>query len=605
MPHAVIAPPRAAVADESRLAGRLTLFGRIIAIALGAMQATTAAFYQLMNPDGIAYLDIADAYMRGDFQHAINTVWSPLYSLLLGPAVAAVRDPIRWEFPVVHAVNLVIYLVTLVAFEFFWTQVVRFARSHTLPEGSGTFPLWTWTILGYALFVWVSIALIGVGVVTPDLLMSALVYLAAGLIIRVRVGSTSSAVFAALGVVLGLAFLSKTVMFTLAPIFIAVAAAALPSFRLALSRGAIAVACFLLVAGPFVILISRAEGRFTIGEAGHLTYIKTMNGVPYPHWQGDPAEGLVLEHPSRKILDEPPIYEFGAPVPGTYPIGYDPSHWYEGVDARFEPSVQFQSLWSNLRFYVRLFLTIQLPLVLTALALYGFGHVRTTRLAAIPGRWGLAIVAFAALGAYGLVLVESRYIGTFLPLLWGDLLAPVRLPASPRGRNVSIAALGVAAAALLLPVAQATLVSGGALASFVRTPDAQRRILLPTWPDEVASALHDAGVGPGSKVGVIGYAFESYWARLAGVQIVSEMFGWEVGAFWTNRNVRLQALCAFARNGARAVVAEHVRADAELSGWHRVGSSYHYIYVFGEDGSVLPGTASSCVEPSPGPRSGA
>ena len=41
-----------------------------------------------------------------------------------------------------------------------------------------------------------------------------------------------------------------------------------------------------------------------------------------------------LVHPSRKILDTPPIYEFATPVKGTLPIWYDPSYWTEGAVPR-------------------------------------------------------------------------------------------------------------------------------------------------------------------------------------------------------------------------------------------------------------------------------
>src|SRR4051812_46570039 len=37
-----------------------------------------------MNPDGISYLDLADAWRHGQWDHALSEYWSPLYSWLLG-----------------------------------------------------------------------------------------------------------------------------------------------------------------------------------------------------------------------------------------------------------------------------------------------------------------------------------------------------------------------------------------------------------------------------------------------------------------------------------------------------------------------------------------
>ena len=33
-----------------------------------------------MISDGVSYLDIGDAYFRGDWKAAVNAYWSPVYS---------------------------------------------------------------------------------------------------------------------------------------------------------------------------------------------------------------------------------------------------------------------------------------------------------------------------------------------------------------------------------------------------------------------------------------------------------------------------------------------------------------------------------------------
>ena len=71
------------------------------------------------NPGGISYLDIADAYMRGDLGNAINGYWSPLYSLLLGPALVVFRPGPYYEASVAHLVNFLIYCAAMVTFDGF------------------------------------------------------------------------------------------------------------------------------------------------------------------------------------------------------------------------------------------------------------------------------------------------------------------------------------------------------------------------------------------------------------------------------------------------------------------------------------------------------
>src|SRR5262245_29254056 len=75
---------------------------RMLAVTLGGLHAWTAATQQSMNEDGISYLDMGDAYLRGDWNMAVNTVWSPLYSWILGGTMKVIRPSMAWEFPVVH-----------------------------------------------------------------------------------------------------------------------------------------------------------------------------------------------------------------------------------------------------------------------------------------------------------------------------------------------------------------------------------------------------------------------------------------------------------------------------------------------------------------------
>ena len=105
--------------DASSL--RVRILFRCMAIALGLLHAYAAIQKQSMNADGIAYLDIGDAYFRADWVNAINPVWSPLYSWIIGLVNFIFRPAMQWEIPTVHIVNFIIYLFALASFEFMWT----------------------------------------------------------------------------------------------------------------------------------------------------------------------------------------------------------------------------------------------------------------------------------------------------------------------------------------------------------------------------------------------------------------------------------------------------------------------------------------------------
>src|SRR5690606_37217410 len=96
--------------------------------------------------------------------------------------------------------------------------------------------------------------------------------------------------------------------------------------RRSVSKVMLAAGIFLLISLPFIALISARKGALTIGEAGTVTYLRHVQGIPYPHWQGDPANNVRPHNPSQIIHPSPPIYYFGDPIGGTYPISTDPSY---------------------------------------------------------------------------------------------------------------------------------------------------------------------------------------------------------------------------------------------------------------------------------------
>lgn len=566
--------------DELTRLRSLRFLFRALAVVLGAAFTWAAAVTHSMNPDGVSYLDIGDALMAGDWQAGLNPVWGPLYPLFLGAANRIFKPPIQWQFPLVHVVNFLIFLLALVAFEFFW-QRAGSVRHRLLPidERRVAIPTWAWSSLGYSLFLWSSLTLVQIWAVTPDMLMAALLFVAAGFVWKIRAGDRSPSTFLLLGLSLGLGYLTKAIMFPVGILFWTAAFLSLPEERRPARSFLLGVGVFTLISGAYVLGMSTSKGRFTTGEVGKLTYARYVNGLQYPHWQGGEGSHGRPIHPTRRISSNPPVYEFGSPIRGTYPVSYDPSYWYEGLEVRWDLGRQFRQILKSGSFYSDLLFLRQGGILLGAVALLMLSGVHVGSFRALGRRWGLALVAGLTLGAYGLVYVEPRYVGAFLILAWGDVFANIRLPDDTLSRRL-LAVLPVVMALHVL-----VILAGFTLSGFIdlSAPEENPSRILdqrapPDWPGEAALFLRDLGVKPGDDVAVIGYGFDSYWARLADVRIVAELLASEADPFWRGTAaIRNQVIEAFAGTGAKAIIAENVPPRVSLTGWRQVGDSNYYI----------------------------
>lgn len=529
----------------------------LVAIMLGILH--TWATRHVMYPDGISYLDMGDAYLRGDWNMAINAHWSPFYSWLLGLAMLVLKPSPYWEFSVVHLINFAIYLCALGCFDFFLRELLRYHRGQT-SRFSGdervSLPEWAWLALGYTMFIWSSLNVITIWVVTPDMCVAAFVYLASGIILRIRMGYASWLTFVLLGVILGFGYLARAAMFPLAFIFLGVSMFSVGNLRRAVPHVLISLVVFLLVASPFIVALSRAKGRLTFGDSGRLNYVWIVNGGarPFP-WHGESFGRGILRHPPRKISDVPAIYEFETPTGGTYPLMYDPSYWCEGVAPHFDLREQLRALVSNAKYYSSICPHVQGYQIVGFLILffYMMGRRRWWLCVNdIARHWGLLIPAIAALGMYSLVLVQSRYVGAFVVLLWAGVFSGLRFHDTQESRRL-VTCVTIA----ILTMMWITI--GGTTAQEVRSTaydlikgmDAST----PHVHYQVADGLKQMGIQPGDKVVSIGGTWPTYyWARLARLRVVAEIDPREVDHFWTaDHSVKSQVIKILASTGAKVI----------------------------------------------------
>lgn len=557
---------------------------RMIALGLAAVHTTVAMLQQSMNEDGIGYLDLGDAWLDGNPAAAGNGIWSPLYAWLVAAAVRVIGPSSSWEFPTVQAVNFLVYACALLAFGYFWRRLTA-AYYAANGDGAVRFPPALWLVLGYSLFTWSSLGLIEIWAVTPDMAVAAVVYLAAGLMLQAADEPTGGRSMILLGLLLGLGFLVKAALLPLglaAVLLTAMSTAGAPAERA--RRFLIAAAVLLLGAAPLIATLSWSAGHLTMGDVGRFTYLKHVNEMPYPdfHEALERLDGRPV-HPPRRIFDEPPVYEFADPVGGTYPMAYDPGYWTEGLQPTITAAGQARALVTSGMQWFDLFVRRQGGFFALVLLL-GWMSVRPSRpWWRIDAGRALVLWSLAAFGLYSLVYVEARYIAPFVVLFWAGLLLRLRFPEGALARRLAPA--GAVLLSLFVWINLAALHLDGLrqvtgftpLDETAPAPDTDAGTHAVDHP-ALADALAEFGLRPGDRVGVIGYAYSAYWARLARLRIVAEVQWQDQARFWEAPDaVRAAALEAFAAAGAIAVVAEPAAAGLP-AGWMPIAETGYLIH---------------------------
>lgn len=558
---------------------RLEIAFWLFAIVFGFVH-TWADHHYLVNADAMSYIDIAESYLRRDWNKAINSYWSPLYSWLIALGLAIAKPSPYWKFAVVHLVNFGMYLFALGCFCFLMREMIRrqqSQRARLLATGLVMLPDWALLALGYSLFIWSSLFLVTLPLESPDMLVASFVYLATGTLLRIRRQPSSLMPFVLLGIFLGLGFLAKSVMLLLTPVFLIAALFSVGNVRRALPRVAVALVLFLMVAGPFVYAMSRSKGTLSTGRSGRLNYLWAINRVTNPHWQGEEPGSGVPKHATRKIFDQPPAFEFSEPIGGTYPVWYDPTYWYEGSVSHFDFRQQLAVVVRSLKSYYELFHTlgIHYALFVGLLALYILSGRGRLIVYDLIEQWSLIVPAIAGLGLYAMVNVQGRYTASFIVLLWLAVFMAARVPHGNAMRFVRSISVVLVALIVFTTVASSSREIVLTISQLVRgeNPAAHEQ-----W--QVAEGLREMGVGAGSKVAFIGDSFRSFWAHLAGARVVAEVRRNRVTDFWqANASVKQDLINAFARAGVKAVVAEKPPTGADLGGWQKIRDTNYYVHV--------------------------
>jgi hypothetical protein len=504
----------------------------ILACVMGAIAAwlTRGA----MNPDGISYLDLSDQWLKHPFRGVVNGYWSPLYPLVLALFRFIIRPSAEYEFQVVHLANFAIYLAALAAFAFFVRELLR-----RRPLSAST-RSW-WILWLFALFLWASITQITLAVVTPDLLLSAFVWLMAALALRSSEGRLGAA--CALGVVCGLAYLTKSVMFVIGIGFIL---AGLPR-RGAVRAFLVAGSAYAIVIAPWIVALSIDKGRPTFGDTGKLAYALFIDDYQYyTHWHGEPEGSGVPVHPTAVLFEHPRLFGFGEPFHVTYAPWFDPSYWNEGMRPHFSLRGHVRAAFETGKtYYVHLAKTQWAFCGLLILILLTSGERRRENATVALRCGGPAIFGLLV---YGVLHVEGRYVGALLVLLFAAMLLLVEVDSRVRRATAAVVTVS------LIAYCAAELVKEAGAGAGIPAQ----------WP--VAAALAKEGLRQGDAVASVGTTISHSWPRLARVRVVAETP--DDCVFWTADANTQRAVLERARSaGARAMVSSTPPCVTPGEGW--------------------------------------
>lgn len=541
----------------NRLSPRFPLERILIfaSLALGLAHAWLGRYS--MITDGMSYLDVGDSFFRRDWANAVNAWWSPLYPWTLGLILGLAKPSPRWEFPVVHLVNFGVFVAALFAFRFLLHSLFAFGREQTSGATTNTnandgqaLPEWALVLLAYPIFLWTALEVQTVYEVNPDVAVMACVCLTAGMLLRLGQGGKLWR-FALFGLILGIGYWTKTVLFPLG--FVALGAGYLwRRSKPGWGRGmAVATLTFLCASAPLIFLLSQQKGRFTYGDTGKAAYAQNVCPRTYQrNWQGEiPGSGTPV-HPTRQLLRHPPLFEFDGPVAGTYPPWTDPSYWNEGLQWHFKLRPQMEALAGTVPSEARLLLRARPELVAAVIALALLSG--PLWLAGLRELWPLLAMSAAGMGIYLPVIVSVRYLGGPVLLLFLTLIAAVRL--RPDVHRLKCGASVAVAASIVMALGTAEYTLRVAM-NHMAIPGTGPRS---EWRDVIAAEqLQRMGSRPGDKVAVITDGWYAYWARLAKLRIVAEIMDANHGSqeFWdAPEEVQQQVYDTFARAHAKLVV---------------------------------------------------
>jgi hypothetical protein len=554
--------------------------------------------YQL-DGDAVNYMDLGDLLRAHQWAGIVNGYWHPMYPAFLSLGHMLFHATLANELRAYYMVNFGIFLLEMAAMICFTDSILRLRTTLQPADTSARYLLDRYALryLGLALLVIASQRELSLGRVRPDALLQAFLLFALAALLT-HLASARLRYAGLMGLALGCAYLTKSFAFVFAFLCILMLAV----FRWLWMKHSparvipavlVAFFCFGIVAGPYVAALSHQKGRLNFGDSGSLNYAWIVGGTekmhlePYMTSKFGSAE-VHLKHPDRELLHSPPIFSYAQLPYGTYPDWFDATYWNDQIKPHFKLRDDIPRAARNGVLVVRyLFNHLEALILLWLVLLLGARlTLPVNPRSPVPNAFWLAplVLGLLAWGIYGIVNTEERYVTFAYFSIILTLFATLRLPDSIRVPNLrSIASV--------LIVFLAVLATGESL----RTVFEDRRNLsglhspggwYSSTQFQAADALHALGVQPGDSVACVGWVAclnDQYWARRAGVRILTEIYAPDVPAypFVATMPNRDQAIATVRAQGDKVLVADFGTfrvsdSDPIFRDWHQLGDTTFY-----------------------------
>jgi hypothetical protein len=513
-------------------AGKMPLLGTML-IGAGICALLTLpmawAVRHLISGDGGSYLEMATNSLKlGPSYLFSNGYWSPGYPLLIAIVLKLLNPGWASELIAVHVLDWLICSVSYLTFTYFFFHLLLWAergrttepRSETDRWGAGRLPI---VVFGYTLVLIANMD-ISLWIVGPVMLMEGLVYLAAGLALRLGMKGARPIHHVLLGLTLAAGYMAKAPMLPMGLALLAFLFVWPLDARMKRKGALLAAAAFILGILPVVISLSVAKGRPTFGDSGRLNYAWYVDEISRDVvWNPALPGGATLTHPAEILANDPPIRKFASIGNATFPYWYDPSVWYEGLQAKFHLKMQVWQYLRALGLREKVMvggggttlegLALRWTPVWAGMAAFVLLGLRARNIIQILGRqiW-LLFWPLTALWMFSSVLLEYRYLTGFLVL--GSITLVVATWRS-MGEKKSAGILLTVAVGLLLMYA----------------PVLAKGILLGDWGGPWGQGQNEAlgnlagieelrelGIGSGNELASINFPTISYPAHLLGAK---------------------------------------------------------------------------------------
>lgn len=532
-----------------------------LGLSMGVVVAYLTRYY--VNGDAITYFDMAAAFRSGEWVDAVNLTYSPGYPILLALMGFILKND-NYLF-LAKGLNLFSFIVAMGACDLFVSQAYKSLQDEFKRR---SLPGPVFTSICYAAFLLSSMGWIRLQVVSPDMMVFALLLVCSTVLIKITSNPEKFSLYGVLGLMAGLGYVFKTFFFPFSGLFFLMAVCWNRRILPAILRLSFALGAMLIISSPVLITQSLVAGKFSYGEAGTYNYSYFVAG------QGERIHSPEVLHQSPLVLS----YDRGKIT--TYPKGADLAYWNMGIKPAMNLKAQFSAILESLdHLFGRIFLPTIAFMAWFLVQWRRNGLVRPYFFPpSVPVM--LAIISLSGTFMFCLVVMEIRYVAPFVFLGFVALASLPKRKAGEDGKSSrDFLDAGILVTVLLTILIQSVVDQSLRCMQTIDSKKSHYDLFLET--KAVSDFLNSNGVSTGDRIAIIlPFSQRLYFANLAGARITAEFPDTEEFLKSTPES-RSNAMEALRKAGIKSIVgANPALIQGSEMGWKSIhGAPNHFAII--------------------------